>query len=1747
MNKIVLVLAILMLFFGAGASAQPQPPPSVCELYNGKAAACLADAFPDSASGNQTIVVFATSDMNINASKFNIWFNGELLNWTNGGLISAKLGQNLYTKDNIDTIPLMNNVTNSGPLFITLNKSATLNMVQVNLTVDAPVYYPPSDPNDFKSGMFTINYLAINTSIPNTLMITFDNTTKTFGPAEGPAMTDDKGYYAQHCMGVVDAGACVGDKPFLGNNTCGVHGVRFYFGNQAPPFDCQINVTQSIYAYDFISSNMSEVINVTPGTPAQINLIKPVASAMPKTYILVSNPTGNIFEDANISSLDVYEYGTNNKVFSFGGIQGEENRMPTFLQQGKFYNISINISGFGVANYPLMFPLAGTTGFAIVAPNASDSELKYSIVYGKVVNESGAPVQGAIVYAQFYKGGGGDMTFFNSSITNANGVFSLRIPQTRWMLCGGPNPPSGCQWAWPVYQFAIISNITNPSTGAPLYFQTIDANDGYAYFIQSDVYYLPKPLVIKSGGQINVNITLNGASALISELSKLFGTGTGIERDAGAGKFTLLSMFDQVQLPESFNLIYFSPTGNVIMNFLGYNATAGGEGMWGDPLSISKICFNSSSVSQGQVNQSSCNLTRPGYLNLTIYTKSNIFNATEPASAKTAGDYNMWFENKGIIRDAATGNIVAYLDPEGMMMSFVLGFGGTGSNLIVPLPQGNYTIEIVPSFEWNNFMGVYNSTNISIVSGEKTAFSVVTSERWQINPMLNPSMILSDNNSIEAVVFYGPMGELNDSTVSLSARILYQNKTAASQFVPLTYNSTTRRFENKTFNPSQLGVSAGRYILLFNATNVTASGDRYTATMEMPMFAYDFQVGIDLGGFTFGTGQKISGQIFAFNRTGPVSNTSPIVVQMFDQTGTPLPDTAYSISVSSLVDGKAAINITLPSVIGFYNIITKVNASNKIGMAENWLQVSNFNIQTSTDRFRYNPEDIVYLTVKVSNASSNQPLNASVEVNVEGSSSPAVATTDDKGKATVVLDPAIYGAEGKWSFGWKNLHIKISVMSSDGNLQTVETFYGFDVRGIEMNIRPDRPSYSESDNVIIELFGQPGFTVSSVSVDGTSLSENMNCENPKAQQEYCLNDVDNAYKRINLLSGWSPGVHNVEIEAGTNEGKQTFYASFIISIYRINAFTDKFSYDLNENITLDVSVSYPNNGSAVANALVIATLYKAQPPNDIYVTNATGPTDESGRLSNLKLNATQAGFNYIKINVSNQLWFIGVMVSPLKVELQNENGEVVNEYRASAGGSVTIRVNASAAPDGSLVKAVVWAFGRPNELPTSTTTNGKADIVFTIPAEAPAQDYGLEVKVITPSGDVGVAPPAMLRVTGGSALQMEVTTDHSFMQPYMPGETGIFKAKLSYTNGTAVSGKIIEFTYDSVGAQPKILGNATTDTSGVATLSASVPASDGPYHLMAKVKGTDIEAHGGFLVASLDVGVVIDKAEYNPGDTMGINITVKNRTSGAPIAATGGFIAIFNEKKGEMNIPIQISGGQPYQVSIPIPDKPDVVGTYPMGIVIFSNRSQGIGFAMVDVVNTSRQINISVPASMVAGTEFSVDINSSIGTQADVAVFSPAASRVVYSNDNLALSGIPPSASIRLNLTYPGVYVIDVYVEGVGSKKKIITVSPPTTGAAPKIWTYTALSTDSATNTTAFTTSQDVYIMSNIGNTTATVMVKSTTTNTTKTISLPLNLVSGGVYYNVLSNSELVSGQPYFIRLDTNEASGIAATMFKVS
>ena len=761
---------------------------------------------------------------------------------------------------------------------------------------------------------------------------------------------------------------------------------------------------------------------------------------------------------------------------------------------------------------------------------------------------------------------------------------------------------------------------------------------------------------------------------------------------------------------------------------------------------------------------------------------------------------------------------------------------------------------------------------------------------------------------------------------------------------------------------------------------------------------------------------------------------------------------------------------------------------------------------------------------------------------VDGSSTPATGKTGTDGSTKISLSPSQYGSNGNWTFGWHNLKVSLSIFNG-GDVMTVDTWAGFDVRGLDMQIRPNKQSYTKSDAVMLDAFGPSSYTISSVKVDGVGVSSNITSGGTPG------------YNQINLSSGWKAGHHNVEVKISTGQGDQTFYTGFDILTYSIFVTTDKFSYNLYENVTFNITMTYPQNGSAVSGIPIGVSLFKAQPPNDIFVNSTSGTTGTSGKLR-LGINATQPGFNYLLVNITteNQPFFIGLQVSSINITLQNSTGGALtnNEYVGIADGStpVAIRVSATsggvAITDGSEVSASIWAFGKQQQLPSNTTTGGIGTISFTIPAEAPAQTYGLEVRVITPSGDTGVAPPVTLRVYGGSALQIVASSDRSFMQPYMQSELATFTATLTTSNGTPMSGRIVNFVYGSEGSIPNAVGSAITGSDGVATLKTTAPAKDGPYYLLASVNNTNIQAYSGFLVSSLNVKIAPNATRYAPGSVVDFNITVMNRSSGAFVNATGGFISVFNNAKGKRDITFNPSGSQPYRANISIPNEDSAVGSYPISAVVFSNGFQGSGFTLIDVVNATRQINISVPASIFANSSFVFNISATNGSSAKVAVFSPSASSLVYDNSTTVLSGTPPSASISLTLDYPGIYVINAFVDGVGSTTKVVSVLPPQNGfgISPQVWTHTAFSSSSATNTTSFNGA--VYVMANIPNATATIMRVMSDTNTTISTSLPLKVSSGTTYYNILNSTELSSGLAYFVRLDTNKASGVAISMFTV-
>jgi hypothetical protein len=421
------------------------------------------------------------------------------------------------------------------------------------------------------------------------------------------------------------------------------------------------------------------------------------------------------------------------------------------------------------------------------------------------------------------------------------------------------------------------------------------------------------------------------------------------------------------------------------------------------------------------------------------------------------------------------------------------------------------------------------------------------------------------------------------------------------------------------------------------------------------------------------------------------------------------------------------------------------------------------------------------------------------------------------------------------------------------------------------------------------------------------------------------------------------------------------------------------------------------------------------------------------------------------------------------------------------------------------------------------------------------------VRITTTNGEQGFAQPATLTVTGGSALQLAVSADRSFSNPYKIGDTAILSASLTYSNGTAVEGYNVTFEVGSEGSRSQTIGTAVTGSGGTATKTSAISNNytDGPYFVHAYLTdNTDVQAYSGFMISSLKVDVITNKNSYSPGENITLNLTVTNRTSGFQVNVTSMFVILFNKNKGEINNYFTPSGAQPYQLNVSISNESGSIGTYPMAIVAFVNQSQGVGFTMVDVKNASQSLNLSLPSTISAGSYFLANISSSLNGTATIRIFSPTASNVVYENTSISLSTSgTPNATVNLTISNPGVYVFNAFVSGIGTTTQIVTVSAPLSGTIPAVWTGTSLSS----NATAFSTSNNVYVMSNVANSTATILTMEQYTNTTIANSLPLTLNSGGAYYGIFNSTNLVSGRKYFVRLDTSTSTGTKNTMFTVS
>ena len=1682
---------------------------------------CLSDAY--NVAGSETLKVCTDSASPVLG--YNLWYNSTgPMNLTNLGIINAT-----YLKNGTAYNSAMGITNSSGCAEFVLNKTLAP-FTNETIPIWATAYNNPNftAASPYNKTILTINYVALHTvdasgnAIPNSVIMLYNDSSKSY-LSQGPALSASDGWFVENCVGIINASGCVNPFNSTYNEICVVHGIPFPSQNGTYNGSCQITKSGSAVGYDFLGSNSSQSTTFSPGTASAVVINKHTAVGFANFMTFSGNNPMNqpkqlfasVLNVNDVNGTLVYSMINQQQVNkSKGGVA------PFFILPNYEYKISTSIPGMGNYTFSYMAPSTGMTGAEIQVPNSSVyASNGKTVLVGKVVNESGSPMPNAIVYVQIANSGGGSqgISFINSSFTDANGKYSVTVPSTKIVS------QRGMQMPYPVYQLYVISADTNG--GVNNYFPTIDNNQNRGYFAQGTTAVLP-PVTVKAGGIIDVNVTLNGMGLVESELGHFKNLATGLVRNEVASKFTMVSIFSGVTSPTSLIIPLISPASTVSLALFGKNQSIGGPRNGSEP--VLGACFTQASTTQGAIGSAQCNLTTPGYLNITVNSYNSIFNQTSPVndSSSYAGSFQFWFDTKGIIRNQS-GNPVMFLSPDGGLLGDLIGQGRNSPSLSIPLPPGTYTLELAPDADFSQHLGVYNTTPFTITQNAATNLTISRSNSWDIQPQFPPSLILAGQNQLRLQVMQMGM-PLTNSSINVSIEFLYMNKSAVSNSVTLNYTSGQggAAFIGKV-NPSTMGITAGRYWMLVTATS-TIKGVNYTTKRTFPINIFDFQVGLDTGGFTFGTGQIINANLFAYNTSGaqPVginATAGNITITLYDALGNKVITAA---TPSAMTDGQATANITLPQQTGFYQLVVKiVSSTGTEGVSENWVRISTLSITSSTDRQAYGTTDNVSLKIQVLNLSSTLPItNATVQAIVDGASTPATGVTNSNGVAILKLNPSVNSQTlGKWAFGYHNIKYTITKETSS-DVMKIDSYSGFDVRGLSAQIVFDRPSYQLTDNVTAFTYFPPGTSASGVSavVDGNS---SMQFSGTQSGGGYQIN-----------LGKYSVGHHNVKFTITDNSGNtQDIYEGFDVSAYIIKMQTDKFSYSKGEPINITITVSYPN-GSVASGVNASVSLLKPQQQNNVLLKSSSGVTSTAGTYSAI-LNTSSAGFIAVKAIVNGQPAFGGISVSTLTLNLTDSSGTPTSSFTGAPGTNVTINITTNA-PDSSTVNARIWAFGSPIDLPPANVTSGKAAIIFTIPSDAPQQTYGMDVQVVSPDGQQGFAVPSSLTVRGGSAASIITGTDRRL---YSSSDTAQLFATVTYENGTGVSGKYVSFEVGSKSGAIKSVGTAITDSSGNARISYPLSnLSNGQYFMHAYLtNSTGVQQYNGFNIVGYNVRVTTNKQEYHPGDVINLTLTVTNATSGTSITnAQSANVYVFTPH-GQVQYSFTLSGSSPYHVNLTVPSDSSAVGTYPLRAEVTSGQNNGAGGSIVRVVSTQGGLNISVPSQINAGQAFNVSILTSLNGTGSLTIFSPAINNVTYQNNAVSLINATWS-NVTINLSQPGVYILRAQQNNVGTFDKAINVIGSGSNA-PRVWTGTSLSA----NTTSFTTSQNVYLESNTANATARVFMNDALGDTIS-YSVKLNQMNSRTYYGVLSSSLTITGDA-FVRLDTNKASGVANSLIKIS
>ena len=351
----------------------------------------------------------------------------------------------------------------------------------------------------------------------------------------------------------------------------------------------------------FLSAEGNATGRVQPA-PGSVTLIADQPTAV--RFGDVSNVSGK--SALNLDEVTVTNASSGTTIYRETNFGGDNRFPPLFLDRSTQYRISFtDTSGFGTNNRSLVAPTAGLSSLDFRLVDSSDSSAaQTSVLSGQVVNESGTPLEDITVIATPQGSTGATTEIYNSTTTDANGLYSIRVPVTT--VSKRPN-----------HALRLVSNRTTGNV--PVHYPTIHdnpANDNNGYTVDSSGSILP-PVSIRNGGRIDIAVTNSSggklpslAFASLSQVSSAYPT---LERTGISNSITQFALGKARIQSGKTSLV--SPTTSADKQ-IGYTVK---------PLSgQSRICIETPSVSTGSATSSLCVVEPTGTLNLTVEQCSDI-------------------------------------------------------------------------------------------------------------------------------------------------------------------------------------------------------------------------------------------------------------------------------------------------------------------------------------------------------------------------------------------------------------------------------------------------------------------------------------------------------------------------------------------------------------------------------------------------------------------------------------------------------------------------------------------------------------------------------------------------------------------------------------------------------------------------------------------------------------------------------------------------------------------------------------------------------------------------------------------------------------------------------------------------------------------------------------------------------------------------------------------------------------------